>query len=393
MSLRDRIPVEPLEPERWGHLEQRVVAHAGEALATPARRRWWPMLIAVGGAGAVVLAAVALHTSAPARPAAPLVVTANATGAHVELGDAVIDATPGTRFEVTRPDGGVRIALASGSVSLEVAPRRDRPPLWVVAGEVSVRVVGTAFTVTRDPDVTVTVAHGVVEVDRGGPAVAVGAGQRWSALDGLVAAVSLAPDPVAPGALATAADRLDDHPTSDPLALTDAPEVALGSRRAAAPPVGTPPRLAPGANTRASHPVTPRATTAVVKPPTDLRADIAAQSIPPARAIAATTPVETLAAYQRQLLTSRGDAASSALWGLARAQWSQGKSADAVKSLDGYLRRFTSGNEADAVRWLRLRLLCARAFDDTCRAAAHTYATSAADGPRRDLAVRTTQTR
>ena len=397
MSLRDRVPVEPLAPERWGHLEQRIIAHAGDALDQPARRRVWPMLAALGVAGAVAAAAFALRP-APARAPAPLVVTADARGAHVELGDAVIDAEPGTRFQVTRPDGGVRVELAAGAVALEVAPRRDRPPLWVIAGDVSVRVVGTAFTVRRDPEVSVTVSHGVVEVDRAGAAVAVRAGERWTA-SGVVALVSVDPalrvDPAAAGG-AIAARAADD----DALALSATPAVdPLARRRVAVVPTTTA-RSADGtdATDGTARPATPRPTPprpapAPAAPPGDLRAAIAAQSIPPAPPSAASSPADAIAVFQRELAGARGAAASSALWGLARSQWAAGKHADSQKSLDLYLRRFTSGAEADAVRWLRLRLLCARQFDDTCRAAAHTYATSAPDGPRRDLAVRATNTR
>ena len=89
----------------------------------------------------------------------------------------------------------------------------------------------------------------------------------------------------------------------------------------------------------------------------------------------------------------RSPAAASAQWGLARAQWSHGRVSDALRSLDAYLRRFPGGAESDAVSWLRLRLLCTRDFDDTCRAAAHTYATRTDDATRRALAVRVTETR
>lgn len=392
MSLRDRVPVEDLAPERWRHLEQRVVAHVGDAATAPPPRRWWPALAALTAAGAIAAAVLATRPTAPA-PARPLVVAADGRGAHVDLGDAVIDAAPGTRFEVTRPDGGVRVALATGVVNLEVAPRRGRPPLWVVADDVTVRVVGTAFTVRRDPAVAVEVSHGVVQVERAGALVAVRAGERWSSADGVVAAIATA-DAVArtaAGKHGPAADADDDRLAGGPAIDFDP---LAGRRVGVAPPDASPTPATPrsagtaGRDHGGSKPAPPPPADAM----TDLRRALAAQPIPAGPPTTA-RGAEAITELQRASVTERGPAAATALWGLARAQWSSGRPGDALRSLDAYLRRFPAGAESDAVSWLRLRLLCARDFDDACRAAAHTYATRTSDATRRALAVRVTETR
>ena len=118
-----------------------------------------------------------------------------------------------------------------------------------------------------------------------------------------------------------------------------------------------------------------------------------ASTTPATPATTATGAAEAIAEFQRASTASRGPAAASALWGLARTQWKAGRASDALRSLDGYLRRFPAGAESDAVSWLRLRLMCDRSFDDACRAAAHTYAARTTDPTRRALAVRVTDTR
>ncbi len=77
---------------------------------------------------------------------------------------------------------GMRIVVDRGGVVCDVAPRASDAPLIVEAGGVSVRVVGTRFSVTRDGDAArVQVYEGVVEVTAAGSFARVGAGEQWSA--------------------------------------------------------------------------------------------------------------------------------------------------------------------------------------------------------------------
>jgi hypothetical protein len=64
-------------------------------------------------------------------------------------------------------------------VTSEVAPRAGLPAYRVLAGEVTVEVVGTKFTVERGEGVSVGVEHGRVRVTRGAESVVLEAGQRW----------------------------------------------------------------------------------------------------------------------------------------------------------------------------------------------------------------------
>ena len=63
MSLRDRIPVEPLDGARLDRIEQRVVAEARPLLARPRRAPWGSWLLA----GTAALAAARRRAAARAR--------------------------------------------------------------------------------------------------------------------------------------------------------------------------------------------------------------------------------------------------------------------------------------------------------------------------------------
>jgi hypothetical protein len=387
VTLRDRIPVEPLSEERLDRLEQRIVRAAAPALARPARHPLWPWGLALASAAAAALAVYALRPVPPA-PHAPAFVVSTDEGATLELGEASIRVAPHTRFDVSRAGGGIDVRLDHGSVSLDVAPRRGRPPLWVHAGDVGVRVVGTAFTVTRAPgagEVGVEVEHGTVEVHREGQIAAVTGGQRWSSRDGTVIAMAKpvpapvpapgavsAPDPAGPGRIGAAGSHTP--------ALATGPEVGgdvavLEGRR------GSSPGSIPGGSATAGgrtgsrrtgdpKPVTPPAP----DPIGDLIRDIYAQDVAPGVAADGATPEERVAALRKRSAEGKGDDASAALYSLARTQHIElRKHRDALRTIDMYMTRFPRGAEREAAMWLRLRLLCGSKITDACREAAHAY--------------------
>lgn len=133
---------------------------------------------------------------------------------------------------------GVRtvLRLESGRLAAQVASRAEGGSFTVIAGEVSVRVLGTRFSVERgDAETIVTVEEGTVSVRVGGPTgpedVTVAAGQRlrWPT-DG---APGLDSDPRSPRVSdrrprpargVPAARRVEDHTSTELLALlTPAP--------------------------------------------------------------------------------------------------------------------------------------------------------------------------
>src|SRR5207244_1753543 len=72
-------------------------------------------------------------------------------------------------------DGSTTALLEHGAAWFTVAPRGTRQPFIVLAGDTTVRVIGTKFRVLRDGERgEVSVDHGVVEVSYHGTIVRVG---------------------------------------------------------------------------------------------------------------------------------------------------------------------------------------------------------------------------
>jgi hypothetical protein len=414
-----RVPVEPLDEERLTQIERRVVAGAVDAAIRGQRLR------APGHALVPVIAAAALAAAgavgwwirgAPASepvagPAPGLAVPAAAelrvqTAAQrsvLDIGDARIESSPDTAFAVTRPGGGVLIGVARGKLELEVGKRGDRPPLVVRAGDTDVVVVGTRFSVDYGDgsgEVDVRVTEGVVRVVHGPQETRVTAGQQWRTRAGLIA---MAGDPHDAGAAPGTDEPRAAGPAGEPRRdrAHEAPEV-LHDRRAAVPdapaaPAG-PPRLAPPPRPAGREPAHPRV--AVRNDPhVDLRAAIRAQRVEPALNLGGLDPASAIARYYEIAAHRSGDEASQAFYSIAWTRYfRQGNGADALQTLDAYVRRFPGGKEYRAALWLRVRILCLEpaqggeaAGGDACRAAAYTYLHEAPDAPAAHVAELLTQ--
>jgi hypothetical protein len=409
MTLQDKVPVEPIAPERLERLERRIAAAAGPVLARPRRPSFWPVGLALAGAAAGAIAMYALRPAPPAPTTPAIAVTTDGErGATLALGDTSIAAAPDTKYDVVRGGGGadarIDVRLDHGAVTLDVAPRKNRPPLWVHAGDVGVRVVGTAFTVTRAPegDVSVEVEHGTVEVHQAGAVAPVTGGQRWSSRDGSV--IAMAAEPATPdgatgadgsagggtggaggngdatgdgriGAGGTHTGDLATGPAIDVAVLGERnrPTVTPGSGTGTgsgssrtSPRTGAKPGSGTGSGTSAAD---PDAAT-----PGDLRSEIRRVPLAPGLSVDARSNVERETVLRTRFARGSSSDASAALYTLARFQFVElGKRADALKSLDQYETRFPKGAEREDAMWLRVRILCDGGFSNACRAAAHSY--------------------
>jgi hypothetical protein len=427
MRIAGRIPVEPLDEERLTNLERRLVAGAvdaalrGDRLRAP--QRFASRAIAALAIAAAAVIGWALHAPperdpVAAEPAA-LRFETSPRRSVIDIGDARIESDPETAFAVTRPGGSVLIAMARGRLALEVGKRGDRPPLVVRAGDTDVVVVGTRFAVdygdgTGEVDVRVT--EGAVRVVHLRQDTRVGAGQAWRTRSGLVAiaaddphpmvasaapAAPAAPGPSDPAAAAPARPAAPAAPqaTRDPVPAPDAPPV-LHHRTAAAPDATdpVPPRrrspAGPTSPAPAQLPAAPGPRTAVRDDArVDLQAAIRAQTVEPALDLGEPSAAAAVARYYEIAAHRSGDEASQAFYSIAAAQYLRlGNRADALQTLDAYVRRFPGGKEFRAALWLRVRILCLERFDDRCRAAAYTYLHAAPDAPAARVAELLTQT-
>jgi hypothetical protein len=192
-------PVEPLSDVTWARVERGLWARmdGSVTIQTRAPSRSWLRIGAPMLAVAAVIAIVVITRDAPstvevadrgsdasdvrvvAPPNAPT--SASFNDAHIEL-------APATAL-VMRHDRPTTV-LERGAAWFVVAPRINhatgvadgsRPPFIVIAGDTTVRVIGTKFRVARSDDrVVVEVDHGTVEVTFRGRLEVIRDRQTWS---------------------------------------------------------------------------------------------------------------------------------------------------------------------------------------------------------------------
>lgn len=321
-------PVEPLGDLQWARIERRVWAELDAEvpdLALPSRGRRTPWLVAAGAvalAAAGVTAVALTRGTVPATPATPVAAVApqwvvtDVGGSEVSFGDARIRVAPRSAVVMSGgADQGVLIVIDRGGADFEVAPRAGRPKFVVQAGEVSVRVIGTAFHVERTGDrAKVAVTHGTVEVVAPGETARVTAGETW------------------PSEVAAAAP---DEPSTD----NDEPApVEMDPTDVARPHHD---------HDRARSAPTAPATDAGLPPAVDTSQEDA-RHFAAAAAIEAGNPAAALAEYRR-LAAAGGPWAANALYAAARLQYERRDDAGARAALTEYLHRFPRGvNAADA---------------------------------------------
>jgi hypothetical protein len=208
-----RIRVEPPAPEaRRERVEKKLFARLAAVelaervdavLPKPPRSRV-PYFVGAAALAAAVFAIVLFARRDPAQhdvvaEEPSRVVTPIGGESRFIVGDAVIDAKSDTSVEVRHGEGGaITLVLARGAVDCDVEPRHGRPPFRVLAGDASIEVVGTRFTVTRTPSLRVDVARGKVKVTTPASTNLVEAGESWPAITAAVAPTPAPePDPVA----------------------------------------------------------------------------------------------------------------------------------------------------------------------------------------------------
>jgi hypothetical protein len=415
VKLTGRIPVEPLDDERLTRIERRIVAGAAELAAAPRARPRPSTALAFAAAAALAIGAGAIGWTlrggrpAPAElAAAPVEVRADDQRTTLDLGDARIQSDPSTRFTVTRPAGGVLIAMARGKVALEVGKRGERPPLVVRAGDTEVVVVGTRFSVDYGDgsgEVDVRVTEGAVRVVRHQQETRIAAGQAWTSSRGLVALDEPARVTGGPGGDPAGAARGDARidPSSRDVAIdmSEAPEVlrdraaaAPGSRGATSGGSAAGPRGAAGSRASTDPAGRARPFRDPRDPMSDLKAAIRAQPVLPALDVAEPDPLKAMAEYRAVMTREKGPTEAHAFYSMALVQALKlGRTDDALATLAAFKRRAQTSEYFVPALWLEVRVRCLRSIDAGCREAAEGYLRSAPDGPAHHVAEKIALTR
>jgi len=450
VKLTGRIPVEPLDEERLTRIERTIVAGAAEAAARPIRATRVSPALAFAAAAAVALGAGAVGWKlrggghAPELAAAPVEVRTDGQGTSLDIGDARIQSDPATAFTLTRPAGGVLVAMTRGKVALDVAKRAGRPALVVKAGDTDVVVVGTRFSVdygdgTGDVDVRVT--EGVVRVVRHKQETRVAAGQAWTTRAGLVALVALAD--AGPGARragagagagqggargadgangANGADGADGANGANGAAIGDPTRSGAGGveidmsktpavlreRVSAVPDVRAPqagsgaPQVTRGpAGGNGAAGAGGTGTDAAGKPRPggdgarelrgDLKTMIRAQPVLPALDVSEPDALKAMAEYRAIMTREKGPREAHAFYSMAVLQALKlGRTGDALTTLAAFKRRAATSEYYLPALWLDLRIKCLRGLDDTCRQAAEVYARHAPESAALHVAEKIT---
>ncbi|HUJ63630.1 MAG TPA: FecR family protein [Kofleriaceae bacterium] len=397
MTLKGRIPVEPLDDDRLVNIERRIVAGAPERMASPERssRRHLALAGALCAVAAAALIGWRLHGEHPLAPPAPQTLAIRGDGARstLDLGDATIASDPAAAFDVTRSAGRVDVQVAHGTIELAVEHREGRV-LVVHAGDTDIEDVGTRFSVAYDGhDVELRVLEGKVSVTRHQHSELVAAGSGWSSRDGAVVALvaldeheraatlppapPVAPAPVVAVAVATPPAVLHDRVAAVPPAPHPRPVRVAAAHDDAAPPApiahATPIPSDPYVDLKLAIRRVPLAFDPNIDGPNDAANEIARLK---------------KTAYSP---TTVGGEASAALYRIAVLLHKPlHQDSEALRTLELYRRRFSGGKELVPAMWLRVRIACGHQIDDECRKAAYSFQHDVRTGEAADVAIRIT---
>ena len=339
-ARRDRI-----ERKLFEQLAAVRMVERAEAVIPPARKSRKPIWFSAGAlAAAAVLAVVLLGRGTPTEPGLPSpsrVVTPIGGTTQFTVPGALIEARSDTSVEVLHgANGAITLVVARGAVECDVEHRANRPPFRVVAGEVSVEVVGTRFTVTRSPKPRVDVARGKVRVIAPGGQWLIEAGEAWPT----PTQTALAPEPeVTPE-------------------IEMAPDVVAPSKKKS---TVTPPPVAP---TTATAPNAPTSKDEATKEERDL----ARETWRIANKLEHSDPQKAAQLY-RSIATNGKGMESVALISLAEVELRMKHPAQALAALDELRERFPNAANTEDAAWFRYEALRTMGKRDEARGAAADY--------------------
>jgi hypothetical protein len=350
MTLRDKLPVEPLSRAAWQRVREETFAELQRgpepALVPAPRSRSTTAFVALAGAVAAAALMVLFFRTDTDKVELSSTSRIEATQhlTRTNLGDVSLAASPGAALVTTGSDSiGWTVLLERGRVSFAVPKRERRPTFKVQAAATLVEVIGTRFSVDRDGErVTVAVSEGTVRVTSDGRALAVHAGQTWeNGVARRVAEDAFGSDgsevPRLHESAPARASASNERPaTTRKSATALKPENVPGALESAGPEPAT---TAPAASSSAPPPsLTP------VQPSERDRFETASR-------LERTQPSAALAIYS-ELSRGRGPWAANALYAAGRLELEHGQKGRAKRLLELYCERFPTGQNIEEARRL-----------------------------------------
>jgi len=368
----DPPPIEPMSDMSWARIERGLLARLdGQATAPverPPSRRWMYLAIPAAAAAAAIVLVLAMQGGEPARapqiadtadlPLEPSRVVSGDSPSTVSFGDAHLTMSAKTAIVMSHEGGSPSVLLERGTLDLAVAPRDNRPPFVVRAGDTVVRVVGTRFQVARyEERVTVKVEHGIVDVQFRGNTVRVEQGQAWASEQPETVTSKVAsaePLVVAPPAAdQPAVDQpVVDQPVVDQPAVADRP--ASGQPKAEKPRAEKPAVTKPVTQPQVAKPAQPAVT---AEPATSLpvrKIDLEQLKFEKMQSLEVRDPQGAITGYL-ELSKGNGRWAANALFAAGRLAADRGDPR-AKTFLTIYLRRFPTDDNVIPARTLLKRL-------------------------------------
>ncbi|MFT3696460.1 MAG: FecR family protein [Kofleriaceae bacterium] len=366
--MRDRIKVETLDEERVTNIERRLVVAVSNLSMQPAPKRTSWGLAFAGAALAAVIGVVGWKLVTREQeyvvmPPQLIAVKAPPTPVTVELDHSraiAANATiSGTSSLVITEAAQTVIAMQAGSLDFDVVHDPSRT-LIIRAGDTEIQDIGTKFHVDYDGSrVAVRVTEGEVQVTRAAKSERVLAGHAWAS-DGVPDHVIAAAEPHVTAPVVVQPKRVEHHVEVTLPVVTDHPQPQVT-------------QTDPFVELRTAIRKVPLAFASSIDGHNDAAGEIARLK---KVAYSPTTlgPEAARAMYQIALLLYRP----------------LGQDAEAMRTLDVFMRRFHAGAERDAAMWLRVRIACEKSLDETCRRAAYSYQHEVSSGEGADVAVRIT---
>jgi len=365
--MKNRIIVEPptsdarrerVERKLFEQLAAVRMVERVEAVIPPAKKNRTPLWFGAGALAAAAVLAVVLFSgngsTTPEVPAPTRVVTPVGGTSQFTVPGALIEARSDTSVEVQHgSNGAITLVVARGAIECNVEHRVNKAPFRVIAGDVTVEVIGTIFTVARTPIPRVDVARGKVRVSSGGNDWLVEAGEAWT--PSVTAAVIPKPEPKDEPASEEA-----PSPTPEAEPLPSEPQPAPKTQSPAKPKVEEP------------KPQEPKAEEPKAAEPTKAERDLARETYRIANKLEQSDPQKAAQLY-RSIATNGKGMEAVALVSLAEVELRLKHPAEALAALDELKKRFPNKPFTEDAAWFRYEALRTMGKRDEARTAAADY--------------------